>query len=106
MYRRHGFLVKQERFFGLQFLLRFAIAGENLQDILMDRPIVVDNQDPSIGFDAGIDGVHAALFSGALLRLKGTSRIKVAPRPSPSLSARRVPPISRAASAPECRPKP
>src|SRR6202040_518012 len=48
-----------------------------------------------VGFDEG-GWVHDQSFAGA----SGNSRVKVAPRPGPSLCTRKVPPISLAASAP------
>lgn len=52
-----------------------------------------------------VSEVHAATASRAT-GFTGRSRTNVAPRPSPSLCAMSVPPSSRAAKAPLCRPKP
>ncbi len=82
----------------------------------MNRPVVIDDQNSPVRFGlvsgAVDDGVHAAFLSSTTARIfgvatrSGSSRVKVAPRPGPSLSARRAPPISCTASTPECRPNP
>ena len=89
--------------------------GAALQDraeIVVDRLVVVDHDHAAGLIEHGVvhlftgvrDGV-SPLF-GAASRLMGRRRVNVAPRPGPSLAAVRSPPISLAALAALCRPKP
>src|SRR5208282_5511670 len=76
------------------------LAGENLAVVVVDRCVVVDHQDP-MREDVGFAGHLASSVAAS-----GSVSVNVAPMPGPGLSARSVPPSSRAARALECRPKP
>src|ERR1051325_4630673 len=86
-----------------------APAAKYLSEIFVDRRIVVDDQNAVVGPEQGcVRRVHigcvASMAAGS--SATGSSRVKVAPLPGPSLWAARLPPISVAALALLCRPKP
>jgi hypothetical protein len=86
---------------------------KDLGEVLVNRAIVVDDDDPST---RAVQGIHLADSDGWVwarmieLRLArrrlGKTRVKVAPHPSPSLVALSEPPSSIAEHALECSPKP
>jgi hypothetical protein len=96
---------------------RRSAAGEDLLEIAVDGLVVVDDEDAPIALGhslfpppprvapasftaaAAAAGDVAAETSRDSSRLIGNSRVKAAPRPTPSLVAVRSPPISRAALA-------
>ena len=76
--------------------------AEDFPKIFVDRRVVVDDEDAVIWRLKSVGFFHFCEMAGAT----GSSSVKVAPLPSPSLFTERSPPISRAALAPLCRPKP
>src|SRR5947208_7431081 len=73
-------------------------AGENLPDVVVNRRIIVDDQDAMLHTRAPI---FISIDFGAD---NGISSTNVAPLPGPSLAAESEPPISLAANAPLCSP--
>ena len=110
---------------GASGLLRIdPLAAQDLFDVLVAGSIVVDHTD-SVAFEVGSHGLRASFDSrdsapgsaGSLIRRGrgasgrvgasiGSSRVKAAPQPTPSLCTEKRPPISLAALAALCRPKP
>src|SRR5450755_4674008 len=81
------------------------VRKQNLLQVTVDGFIVIHDEQPKIG---GFFRAHGVLrsFMIVVVPLIGSSRIKVAPRLGPSLSALKDPPSWRAVSAPKCKPKP
>src|SRR5689334_17919801 len=77
--------------------------GEDFLKVLMNRRVIVNYENsPVFRHWRQRIRVHAVALADAT----GSSRVNVAPWPSPALATERQPPIARAARAPLCRPKP
>ena len=87
----------------LQVARSGARRGEDFAEVVVDGGGVVDDEH-AVGELRG--RAHARGSCSGLVGSKGSSKVKVAPRPGPSLATWRDPPRLRAARAPECRPKP
>ena len=91
------------------------LGGEDLAEVVVDGPVVVDDQDPardrlahasvSLPLDVRAGGAPGPC-GGPTTALIGSSRVKIEPAPGPSLAAVSEPPSELAASADACRPKP
>jgi len=92
--RSGGALPKQQRLGAVQPDVLVLLPAKNFPEIRMDRSIVVNDEYPVAGFGGG--WIHKFLTGGC----RGKIKVKVAPRPVPSLAAESEPPISRALSAP------
>src|SRR5208282_2806833 len=92
--RSGGALPKQLRLGAVEPDVLVLLLAENFPKIRMDRNVVVNDEYPVAGFGGG--WIHKLLTG----EYRGKIKVKVAPRPVPSLTAESEPPISRALSAP------